>query len=405
MSLLKEQIGEVVSSQTDQFAVMIEVQGFSQLLHSFGAEFVHTFVEHCVKLVSANKMFNEKPVFRFDDNIIISTAASTLTKTDLDAFLSELKYKLAKQMGLDSFLVVFKSSAAVIKKGMPFSNIEFLLKEAIFRTKYEPYFVNQPGEDLASLAKFFARSIENKTITMACQPIVRSGTLRPYAVEMLIRYTGNERPTWHNPECIIDDALKCDALADVTRFIFDEAAKITKELRKIDSRIKVSVNLNAMQMQIPDLTNSMSESFKSHDVPFENVILELTEEYEALNNVGCLLFIKNARIHGFKIALDDLGHGYNNFTLFATNLFDYIKIDRMIAMDITKHNMYKDIINAIYNLCTKHEKTLIIEGIEGHLNHFPQDHNVLYQGYAISKPKPLEKVKDLLQSLNLRQVS
>jgi EAL domain-containing protein (putative c-di-GMP-specific phosphodiesterase class I) len=106
------------------------------------------------------------------------------------------------------------------------------------------------------------------------------------------------------------------------------------------------------------------------------------------------------RSFGIKIALDDFGSGYANFSHILNLPVDYIKIDASLISDIDRNQNSRIMVETIVDLAKKLHVETIAEFVSSEeILEVVTELGVDYaQGYFIGKPEPitkhLEKLKD-----------
>ncbi len=165
------------------------------------------------------------------------------------------------------------------------------------------------------------------------QPIV-NGNEEIVKYESLIRMIDNDKVL--TPYHFLELAKKSQYYQGITRTVIKESFKKFK-----DKDISFSVNINA-----DDITNektcgyileSLSQYAKKTNVVFEIVETESIKNFKAVQN-----FIDQVKRMGAKIAIDDFGSGYSNFSYLLELRPDYLKIDGSLIRNIdTDENAYK----------------------------------------------------------------
>lgn len=107
-----------------------------------------------------------------------------------------------------------------------------------------------------------------------------------------------------------------------------------------------SVNLALEDMNSTDFLMWFMERIVYYKVE-GRVVAEITEqesveEFESVNN-----FVTNVRDIGVKVALDDFGSGYSNFSILMKLQIDYLKLDGSLIKNIDKDKNAKIIVQTI----------------------------------------------------------
>jgi len=146
-----------------------------------------------------------------------------------------------------------------------------------------------------------------------------------------------------------------------------------------------------------NLTISDILSYETRKILFENIkkykcgnrlIIEMVESEQIENFKEVLFFINQVKEYGCKIAIDDFGSGYSNFSYLEKLKVDFIKIDGSLIKDINKDENKKNIVKSILLFSKSQNIKTIAEFVENE-----EVFNVLVelgvdfsQGYLFSKP-------------------
>jgi EAL domain-containing protein (putative c-di-GMP-specific phosphodiesterase class I) len=158
-----------------------------------------------------------------------------------------------------------------------------------------------------------------------------------------------------------------------------------------ESDIGFSINLSFDDIANPETAAYLEALFIKY--PKANVTLELLESESLRNIEEPIVFFNRMKAYGAKIAIDDFGSGYSNFSHFFDMPLDILKIDGSVVKRIHEPRGYlalKTIITFAENLGVQTvaefvEDKAIFEKLKGlGVN--------MYQGYYFSQPKPFDKL-------------
>jgi diguanylate cyclase (GGDEF)-like protein len=143
-------------------------------------------------------------------------------------------------------------------------------------------------------------------------------------------------------------------------------------------------------------------------VPLDQVVIEITELQPVEDFNVFIDSINHYRKMGFKVALDDLGGGYNGLRLWSELRPDFVKIDKHFVLGIAKDSDKRHFLETIKSLAQGLNTKLVAEGIENQ-----EDLKVIeaigidyVQGYLFKRPQPeLCHTLDYNWSPNPMQVS
>lgn len=223
-------------------------------------------------------------------------------------------------------------------------------------------------------------AIEEDRVIPFFQPIIEAKTLKVEKFEALVRI--REGDIFISPFEFLEISKKVKLYHHITKIMIDKTL-----VAFVDSTSSVSINLS-----IEDIVNEAMYSYildKVRKCGFaERIIFEITES-EGISNYDIVNeFIREIKLCGGKIALDDFGSGYSNFVYVTQLNVDYIKIDGSIIKQIEHNKSAQIITGTIVDFASKLGIKTIAEfvsdnGILRCLEKFSID---AYQGYYFGAP-------------------
>lgn len=175
-------------------------------------------------------------------------------------------------------------------------------------------------------------AVENSKIIPYFQPIVDNQTLKITKFECLARLV-DENDNVISPVLFIPIAKKIKVYNLVTKTIIDKAFEAFR-----DNDYAFSINLSIEDILSSEIfefiLSKLKESKASNRVTFELVESEAIQDFKKVER-----FIYEIKRYGAKIAIDDFGSGYSNFSYLTKMNVDYIKIDGSLikSIDIDKN--------------------------------------------------------------------
>ncbi|WP_284036765.1 EAL domain-containing protein [Neobacillus sp. 114] len=123
------------------------------------------------------------------------------------------------------------------------------------------------------------------------------------------------------------------------------------------------------------------------------VVFELTERSAVTDFVLFEKVLSNYRSQGYRIAIDDVGSGYNSLKTLIYLKPEFIKLDRSLIQNIDQNIEQQHLVKLIIEYAKQSSTEIIAEGIERMEElDFIREQRVHYgQGYALGKPH--EEVK------------
>ncbi|HET6583186.1 MAG TPA: EAL domain-containing protein [Nannocystaceae bacterium] len=186
------------------------------------------------------------------------------------------------------------------------------------------------------------------------QPIVHAPDLALFAYEALARC---DHPEITGPMHLFDLAEELDAVHEVEHALH---ALVAALMRTLPDSTVLFVNTHPRTLADPaffDARNPLA--------PFASrIVLELTEREAVDSGVDLPGRIATLRALGFRIALDDLGSGYNGLNAFAELGPDIVKFDMALVRDMVKSATSMRLVGTMIELCRDLGIVTVGEGVE-----------------------------------------
>jgi EAL domain-containing protein (putative c-di-GMP-specific phosphodiesterase class I) len=118
------------------------------------------------------------------------------------------------------------------------------------------------------------------------------------------------------------------------------------------------------------------------------VVFELTERSAVTDFKMFEKVLSNYRLQGFRIAIDDMGSGYNSLKTLIYLKPEFIKLDKSLIQTIDKNKEQQQLVKLILEYAKQSSTEIVAEGIERMEElDFIRELGVHYgQGYALGKP-------------------
>ncbi len=176
-------------------------------------------------------------------------------------------------------------------------------------------------------------------------------------------------------------------------YLYSEATKIMF-LKCVDiierKNVNISFNLSALDIINPNTTKFLKTILIQKPETAKKITLEITEEEVIENFKEVKGFILEAKKLGVKIAIDDFGSGYANYSYIFNMNPDYIKIDGTLVSEILTNDKQIVFIKSLVSMCKDMEIKTIAEFVDSEekvkkLKELGVDY---LQGFYLHKPEP-----------------
>lgn len=165
---------------------------------------------------------------------------------------------------------------------------------------------------------------------------------------------------------------------------------------------KVAINLSAQSFLDERLLPLIESSLENNHVQPTRIIFEITESASINNLKATRRMIEKLNIIGCQFSIDDFGTGFSTFNYLKQLPAQHVKIDGSFVRDMLNDPIDLALVKAINDICSSLTKSSVAEYIENKetflaLKEIGVDYG---QGYFISRPIPIEKVKTALEKIS-----
>ncbi len=212
-----------------------------------------------------------------------------------------------------------------------------------------------------------------------------SAPVRHEGLARMIEEDGTVTP----PYQFLDIAKRLRLYPEVTRSMF------YKVLETIQTEnVAISINLSVDDMNNSEIVKMIFNALSSFE--YNNLITFEILETEAMNNYEDVqLFIDSVRSHGAKVAIDDFGSGYSNFSHILNMHVDYIKIDASLISNVDTDKNSRLMVETIVRLAQQLDIETVAEFVstEEIYNTVKELGVDWAQGYWLGKPVPFHEMQ------------
>mgnify|MGYP005994397189 CR=1 FL=1 len=242
--------------------------------------------------------------------------------------------------------------------------------------------------------------IVNHELNIVFQPIFNSSKNTIWGYEALTRLP--EQHPISSPTVLFALAEKCGYLSQIELYCRKLAIQRFSELK-----LEGLLFLNVSPLTIAQKSHPHGETLnllKQNGLTPEQVVIEVTEQYEAEDPSLLKESLEYYRNSGFSIAIDDLGTGHSGLKQWAEIQPDIVKIDRYFISGCPSNVVKRELLRTIFELGKTTGAAIIAEGIEEFeeyelLNSLGM---VYAQGYLLAKPQaqPVRAFPELIKHYN-----
>ncbi|XHS03078.1 bifunctional diguanylate cyclase/phosphodiesterase [Sphingomonas sp. DBB INV C78] len=201
-------------------------------------------------------------------------------------------------------------------------------------------------------------AIEGNAIDVVYQPIVDAHSRAIVAVEALARW----RHMRHGdvpPDVFIPLAERSGLISALGQAVLQRACRDVLPLP-----VSLAVNLSPAQFWDSRLGAEISEALDQTGFPAERLELEITEQFLLRRPEAAADILRELRLLGISIALDDFGAGYASIGYLRQLSFDRLKIDKQFIAPISERGSAAELVGVIAALGRLLELEVTAEGVE-----------------------------------------
>ncbi len=231
-------------------------------------------------------------------------------------------------------------------------------------------------------------ALEKKEMLVYYQPKVSLTTGDMCGMEALVRWQRDGRII--PPDDFIPVAEESGCIAEIGKWVLQEACQQTRQWQDALPGLSVSVNLSARQFASADLAEMVAAILEQTGLEPGLLDLEITESVimdDVEATIQCLWQLKE---QGIVLSMDDFGTGYSSLSYLKRFPLDVLKVDRSFVTDITEDANDLAVVEAIVALGHQLKKIVIAEGVETveQLALLQRMGCHQMQGYLVSPPLP-----------------
>lgn len=230
-------------------------------------------------------------------------------------------------------------------------------------------------------------AFENNGLVSYFQPIVPiRDKSKPIKYESLVRLIDRDNT--------VIAPFNFITVAKANRIYYRITKQVIMNTLEIASKYKVPCSIN---ISLSDIENERSmklffDTISKYD--YNNLLtIELLETEEIKDYQSIYEFCIKVRSFGLKIALDDFGSGYSNFSHIMHLPVDYIKIDASLISNIDRDQNSRLMVETIVELAHKLKVETIAEFVSSkEIFEVIEEIGIDFaQGFYLGKPEPIEK--------------
>lgn len=230
------------------------------------------------------------------------------------------------------------------------------------------------------------------------QPVYDIGSGKIVSAEALVRW----RHPVHGlipPVKFISLFEKNGLISQLDKYVWNQVAEeMEKRLQTGQTCVPVSINVSRVDFFTTTLLEELDEIIKNHHLPDNLLRVEVTESAYTDDPDRILTIVRELRLKGISVLLDDFGSGYSSFNTLKDIPVDILKIDMKFLEGFESSDRAGCILETIVAMARRLHLEVIAEGVETE-----NQARFLYeigcrhvQGFFYARPVPAAEFSALL---------
>jgi EAL domain-containing protein (putative c-di-GMP-specific phosphodiesterase class I) len=246
--------------------------------------------------------------------------------------------------------------ARVIRK--PFDTQSFVdaLDGAITgRARLRDVYIGAQREGFDRQRRELEECLSSAMLTLALQPIIRPGDSAVVGYEALLR---SRHPGFDTPLALVGAAESQGMLGQLADRVAESAARILTVMHP-----DLTLFINAHPGELAD-AEAVRRRFGRLGQWANRIVIEITERADVLQIMNWRHAVEFLTGAGFRIAVDDLGAGYNSLSVLAELHPAFAKVDMTIVRNIDRDMRKQRLVELLAHVARATQAQLIVEGVE-----------------------------------------
>ncbi|WP_241856087.1 EAL domain-containing protein [Sulfurimonas lithotrophica] len=375
---------------------LLDIDKFQKFNDVYGEEMGNLALQETAKFIEDFIDIEGANIYHVSGDEFV-VAVQENTNIDKDRFLHSINHfiNIYKKNIFDigehrhSFVMSAGISFYGAKKMLAFADMA--LKDAKNRNQHVSVFseskeIEKRHKDDIECKNLLLEAFKNDGIISYFQPIspIQDPSLET-KYESLVRIKKGEDII--TPHTFIDVAKQNKVYYKLTRKVFQNTLATIKKYK-----IPCSLNISVVDIENERTVENIYEMIDNFN--YNNLLtIEILETEEFKDYDVVYKFCRKIRSYGIKIALDDFGSGYSNFTHILNLPIDFIKIDSSLISNIDRDKQSQIMVETIVGLAQKINVKTIAEYVSSkEILDTVKKLKVDYaQGFYVGKPEDISK--------------
>lgn len=384
----RNKLNELIEEEKDKIVLLLNIDNFDNINMSYGYYNGDMILKKIAEFFQQNRPDNAL-LFRLGHDEFVYVFHSFAVE-EVETFAESLKDKIGNfPIEHEHIVIRFTATISIAEgKGDFLKNAHIALKEArqlgknrIHKYHPDSYFESYQKEIQRHVPILF-EAINKNLLIPYYQPILNNRTCNIEKYEVLARliYKGEALL----PSYFIKAAELSGMLPSVTRVMIEKSFDFFK-----DKDFNFSINIGEQDLNDNYLIDFLLTTAQRYRISPDRIVLEVLEGISAHATEQNLNQLKELKLHGFQLAIDDFGAQNSNFERVHRLNVDFIKIDGSFIREIDRNENSYNIAKNITQFAKSIGAKVIAEFVHSQAVYEKvMELDIDYaQGYYLGEPK------------------
>lgn len=381
----------------DYNAILIDIDEFAEINKIYGYETGDIIIKEFAKTI-LNNLSEYSKVIRTSGTEFFVIIPKDIT--DFELFARELFKVLSEKKYLieNNFFNITISMSAILmpEKASSVQNIQRLLDEKLLEIKsrgknaFDIIDTQNISQIQYTNINYIKETLEDERLICVYQPIYNTKTQEIIKYETLVRLIDKkDKNRLISPFYFMDIIKGTSQYIKMSKLVLHH---VFNTLHKYPN-IELSVNLDLNDLYNRDMMNLITKNLYDNRAVANRLTFEILETHELKDYKYIIVVFQQLKAFGSKIALDDFGSGYTNYSYLIRLDIDILKIDGSLIKELHISNTKaKIVLSSIQKLAKKLGYELVAEFVfdEDTYNMVKELDIEFSQGYFLGKPETIE---------------
>lgn len=254
--------------------------------------------------------------------------------------------------------------------------------------------LKEAADERLQLGNGLRRAVEEDQLFLLYQPQVEMKTGKLLGMEALVRW-GHPEMGLVMPGKFIPMAEKSGLIHHVGDWVADAACRQMASWIALGYDVpQLSINVSAEQFRRPLLPATIERLIAHYHLDATLLTIELTETALMLDPDQCLRMLRDLKVLGVKLSIDDFGTGFSSLSSLRRYPIDELKIDRSFIDEVGSNPDDLAITQTILAMAETLGLSVVAEGIENQqqFDALNQLACPVGQGYFFAVPLTVEEM-------------